>query len=317
MNVDLYLEAKKKLADSETEMAGLSMLRQLAEDGDTRAMCDYGKLFDTPGAPVTQNGEEAFKWYLQAAEYGDDRGQFYVGESYYHGRIVEQDLIQASKWFTLSAEKGYAIAQYYLGHMYYLGNGVPIDEKEAMRWFTLSIDRECNEARITLGDIYCSHRNYDDYEKAFKLYSDAMNDGYPQGFYKVGMMIYLGQGRPVNYSTALKMFRGGAELNDVDCYYMVGKMSYSGEGTLKDTTVGVRYLNIAENMGNTEAKEFLNKIDHTRKNSARWANSNNLIAIEQVFTPDLLSRPPKESIVNRSVSEGPKQKKGLFGFLKK
>ena len=100
MNVDLYLEAKKKLADSETEMAGLSMLRQLAEDGDTRAMCDYGKLFDTPGAPVTQNGEEAFKWYLQAAEYGDDRGQFYVGESYYHGRIVEQDLIQASKWFT-------------------------------------------------------------------------------------------------------------------------------------------------------------------------------------------------------------------------
>lgn len=317
MTIDPYISAKKLMADSSTVVSGLSLLRQLAEDGDTRAMCDYGKLFDTPGAPVTQNGEEAFKWYLQAAEYGDDRGQFYVGESYYHGRIVPQDLIQASKWFTLSAEKGYAIAQYYLGHMYYLGNGVPIDEKEAMRWFSLSIDRECNEARVTLGDIYCSHKSYDDYEKAMRLYTDAMNDGYPQAYFKVGSMHYYGQGRPVNYSKALKLFRSGAELNDVDCYFMVGKMSYSGEGTLKDMTVGIRYLNIAESMGSDKAKEFLNKIDHTRKNGTKWGSGNNLIAIEQVFTPDLLSRPPKESIVNRSVSEAPRQKKGLFGFLKR
>ena len=98
---------------------------------------------------------------------------------------------------------------------------------------------------------------------------------------------------------------------------MVGKMSYIGEGTIKDMTVGVRYLNIAESRGSAEAKEFLNRIDHTRNNGKRWGNTNNLIEIEQLFTPDLLSRPPKENIVNRSVSEGPKQKKGLFGFLKR
>ena len=306
MTVDPYLKAMKMLQDSETEMSGLSLLRELAEDGDTRAMCDYGKLFDTPGAPVTQ-----------AAEYGDDRGQFYVGESYYHGRIVEQDYIQASKWFTLSAEKGYAIAQYYLGHMYYRGNGVPIDEKEAMRWFKLSIDRACNEARVTLGDIYCSHKDYEGYDKAFRLYSDAMRDGYPPAYYKVGMMVYSGWGRPINYSSALKYFRSGAEKDDIDCIFMVGKMSYSGEGTIKDMTVGVRYLNIAENRGSADAKEFMDKIDHTRRNNARWSSGNNLIEIEQLFTPDLLSRPPKENVVNRSVSEGPRQKKGFFSFLKK
>ncbi len=317
MTVDPYLRAMKMLGDEETRMSGLSLLRELAEDGDTRAMCDYGKLFDTPGAPVTQNGEEAFKWYLQAAEYGDDRGQFYVGESYYRGKIVEQDYVQASKWFTLSAEKGYAIAQYYLGHMYYRGNGVPIDEKEAMRWFKLSIDRACNEARVTLGDIYCSYKNYENYDKAFRLYNDAMRDGYPPAYYKVGMMVYSGQGRPINYSSALKYFRSGADKEDLDCIFMVGKMSYNGEGTIKDATVGVRYLNIAESRGSEEAKEFLNKIDHTRKNNTRWGSGNNLIEIEQLFTPDLLSRPQKENVVNRSVSEGPKQKKGFFGFLKR
>jgi TPR repeat protein len=313
---DLYADAIIMLADPATSSTAVNLLRQIAEDGDTRAMCDYGRLFDTMGAPVTQNGEEAFKWYLRAAEYGDDRGQFYVGESFYHGRIVPQDYIQACKWFTLSAEKGYAIAQYYLGHMYYRGNGVPIDEKEAMRWFKLSIDRACNEARVTLGDIYCSHKNYESYDRAFRLYNDAMRDGYPPAYYKVGMMVYSGQGRPINYSSALKYFRSGADKEDLDCIFMVGKMSYNGEGTIKDMTVGVRYLNIAESMGSEDAKEFLNKIDHTRKNNSKWGSSgSNLIEVDLLDTPDLLQRPAKEDVVNRSVSEGPREKKGFFSGL--
>ena len=313
---DLYEHAVSLLNDPETAMSGLELIRQLAEDGDTRAMCDYGKLFDTTGAPVTQNPEEAFKWYLKAAEYGDDRGQFYVGESYYNGKLVKQDYIQACKWFTLSAEKGYAIAQFYLGHMYYKGNGVPIDQKEAMRWFKLSVDRECNEARVTLGDIYCTYDNYDYYEEAFRLYSAAMEDEYGPAFYKLGMMIYRGRGRPPNPSQALKLFRYGAEKGNIDCIFMVGKMSYMGEGTMKDTTLGVRYLNIAESKGSVDAKEFLNRIDHTRKNQSKWGSGNNLIPVEVLYTPDLLQRPAKENIVNRSVSaEAPVKKRGLFGGL--
>ena len=313
--IDYYPEVMEMLADPDRSVSGVALLRQLAEEGDTRAMCDYGKLFDTIGAPVTQNGEEAFKWYLMAAEYGDDRGQFYVGESYYHGRIIPRDYVQACKWFTLSAEKGYAIAQYYLGHMYYRGNGVPIDEKEAMRWFLLSVDRECNEARVTLADIYCSHDEFDSYEKAYRLYTEAMEDGYAPALYKLGMMNYNGTGRPRNYSLALKFFRTGSEKNDVDCYFMVGKMSYLGEGTLKDTSQGIRYLNLAESKGSEDAKEFLNKIDNTRKNNAKWSTGSNLIPVEILYTPDLLHRPAKENVVNRSVSEEPKEKRSFFASL--
>lgn len=313
---DLYDEAMAMIRNPEKSLSGLGLLRQLAEEGDTRAMCDYGKLFDTPGAPVTQNREEAFKWYQMAAEYGDDRGQFYVGESYYNGVLVRQDYLQACKWFTLSAEKGYAIAQYYLGHMYYKGNGVPIDEKEAMRWFKLSVDRECNEARVTLGDIYCTYKTYTGYDEAYRLYTAAIEDGYAPAFYKLGMMNYMGLGRPQNPSAALKLFRSGSEKNDVDCNFMVGMMSYMGEGTLRDVAAGIRYLNIAESMGSKDAKEFLNKIDHTRKNQTKWGNSNNLIPVEVLYTPDLLQRPARESIVNRSVSsDAPQKKRGLFGGL--
>lgn len=314
MTRDEYAHALEMLSDPENSTMGVNLLRQLAEDGDTRAMCDYGKLFNTPGAPVTQNGDEAFKWYLHAAEYGDDRGQFYVGESYYKGVIVARDYAEACKWFTLSAEKGYAIAQYYLGHMYLHGNGVPFDEKEGMRWMSLSVDRECNEARMTLGDIYSKNGDFDSYEIAYRLYRAAMNDGCDLAYYKLGMMYYTGRGRPINFQTALKYFRNGSEAKNKECYFMVGKMYYLGEGILKDMHFGFRYMNLAAEMGNEDAREFIAKIDHTKK-TTKWGSSDNLIAVEQLTTPDLLSRPPKENVLNRSAAEDKVDPKGLIQRL--
>lgn len=314
MTGDDYSRALEMLSDPENSSMGVSLLRKLAEDGDTRAMCDYGRLFNTPGAPVTQNGEEAFKWYLHAAEYGDDRGQFFVGESYYKGTIVARDYAEACKWFTLSAEKGYAIAQYYLGHMYLHGNGVPIDEKEGMRWFNLSVDRECNEARMTLGDIYSKKGDFDSYEMAFGLYKAAMEDGCNLAYYKLGMMYYTGRGRPINLQTALRYFRRGSDMKNRECHFMVGKMYYQGEGILRDAGIGFRYMSIAADMGSEEAREFIAKIEHTKK-SAKWGSGDNLIAVEQLTTPDLLSRPPKESALNRSVAEDGSDPKGLIQRL--
>ena len=104
-NNDSYDNAMTLIADPERSVEGVAMLKAVAEYGDPKAMCEYGRLLDTPGAPVTQNPDEAFQWYLRSAEYGNDRGQFYTGLSFYEGRITEQDLASALKWFTLSAEK--------------------------------------------------------------------------------------------------------------------------------------------------------------------------------------------------------------------
>ena len=308
---DAYEVALALLNNPETEIEGVAQMRIVAEDGNPRAMCEYGLLFDTPGAPVTQNPTEAFQWYLRSAEYGDDRGQFYTGLSYYEGRIVEQDLTSALKWFTLSAEKGYAIAQHYLGHMYFHGNGVPQDEKEAKRWFLLSIDRECNEARLALGDIYSDPKNKEhDYEFAFRLYTDAMADGYPAAFYKVGMMHYHGIGRPINMITASKCFREGSERDNIECYYMLGLMYYYGKGVEKDISRAYRYLNIAEQGKNQDAIEFLAKIDSIKKKKD-WTTTSSTVRVVRLNTPDLLSLPEYER---------PKEEKsgrGLFGFLRK
>ena len=293
---DRYQTALDTLNDSETSAEGVAMMKEVAEAGDTRAMCDYGLLFITPGAPVTQNSDEAFRWFLMAAEHSDDRGQFYVGKAYYDGQIVKQDYIQASKWFTLSAEKGYAIAQYYLGHMYYYGNGVPKDMAEALRWFKLSVDRQCNQARIALGDILADE-SYEgaDILRAYSLYKSAMDDDYPPGFYKVGMMYYEGKGTPQNHIYASKIFRRGNELEDNDCCFMLGKMYYYGYGVEKDKVYGKRYIAIAEQNGSEEARDFLDSIDRTRKQQRGWNGATPaLIPVEVLKTPDLLHKEPEE-----------------------
>ena len=305
MNYDeRYQVALKALKHPETAKDGALLMKEAGEAGDTRAMCDYGLLFITPGSPVMQNSEEALRWFRMAAEHSDDRGQFLVGKAYYDGDVIKQDYNQATKWFTLSAEKGYAIAQYYLGHMYYHGNGVPRDLDEALRWFGLSVDRECNEARIALGDIL-TDKDYEhtDFGKAYRLYRAAMRDGYPPGYFKVGMMYYEGMGIPQNHIEASKIFRAGNELGDNDCCFMLGKMYYYGYGVAKDEQYGKRYLAVAEKNGSEDATALLDTIDKSRKNQRDVTPS--LIPVIHLKTPDLLYLEQSEN------------RKHLFSFLRK
>ena len=312
-------KALELFENPETRMEGLALLKAEAESGNVHIMCDYGKLFNTPGAPVTQNKDEALYWYKTAADFGDDRGQFYMGLAYYNGDLVEQDYAKASMWFTLAGEKGYPLAQYYLGHMYFKGNGVPKDTAEAMRWFTLSVDRECNEARISLGDIFSNPKWPNrDYRYAYNLYKQAMDSGFPDGFYKIGMMHYNGVLVPVNFIQASKYFRSGAELDHAGCCYMMGKMYYLGEGVEKNMAYGRRYLEVAIQGGSIEASEFLERVDIENKEK-KWSGSKStLIPIEVLYTPDLLERPKEANLTRAQLSvENTEVKKRKFSFFRK
>lgn len=323
-HVQDYKKALELIGSPDTAMEGVVMLRNAAEYGNPRAMCEYGRLYNTPGAPVTQNPDEAFQWFLKSAEYGDDRGQFYTGLAYYEGTIVDQDLALALKWFTLSAEKGYALAQNYLGHMYFEGNGVPQDEKEAERWFLLSVGGDCDEARISLGDIYFDPKYKDhDLKFAFTLYKEAMDNNYPLAFYKVGLMHYQGKGMPINMITASQCFRSGTELNNMECYYMLGLMYYYGKGVQKDVQKATRYLTFAEQGGIKEATEFLNKALDRKKRD--WNTGSTTIRVIKYNTPDLLyvvdehkkeRKDEEQTPISRGAPSGT-EKKGLFGFLRR
>ena len=90
------------------------------------------------GKGVTQDYQEAMKWYRLSAEQGNAVSQAKLGWMYTKGEGANQDYQKAVKWYRLSAEQGNAIAQYNIGAMYAMGNDVSQDYARAYMWFSLA-----------------------------------------------------------------------------------------------------------------------------------------------------------------------------------
>ena len=72
------------------------------------------------------------------ADDGDSAAQYYMGEIYRFGRGVKKDEARSALWYKKAANNGSPEAQYSLGMMYATGIGLPIDFVEAYRWLSLA-----------------------------------------------------------------------------------------------------------------------------------------------------------------------------------
>jgi TPR repeat protein len=72
---------------------------------------------------------------------------------YENGYGVTQDYNEAVKWYIMSAEKGNASAQNKLGNMYLHGNGVTKNSNIAVRWYRKSAEQGNGYAMKTLKEL--------------------------------------------------------------------------------------------------------------------------------------------------------------------
>ena len=93
-----------------------------------------GSSYETGGDYFEKNPETAMKWYKMAASRGVDYAYACMGELYYKGEGVKQDLGKAYELFVKSGEKE-TLPLYYLGLMYELGQGVPKDTEKAKEYY--------------------------------------------------------------------------------------------------------------------------------------------------------------------------------------
>ena|GEM_PF-4707082 len=110
-------------------------IKKLAEQGCPRAQNNLGFLYHE-GKGVSQNFEQAVKWFLMASKKGI--GETELGYMHLIGRGVPKDAKEATKWFTKAASNGHAGAIYQLGIAYRDGKGVPIDIVAACSRFEVS-----------------------------------------------------------------------------------------------------------------------------------------------------------------------------------
>jgi TPR repeat protein len=86
--------------------------RPLAEQGDARAQCSLGLLYEN-GDGVPRDYAKARQWYEKAAAQGEAKAQFYLGIQSAYGEGGSLDLVQAHMWYSLAAGNGNAHAPGY------------------------------------------------------------------------------------------------------------------------------------------------------------------------------------------------------------
>ena len=195
---ELYEYGFELLENEDTENA-IKYITLAAEQGCVEAQGHLAEIY-RDGVLVEENLEESFKWCKLAATNGDLIPQHYLAEAYHYGYGVEVSIEDAVKWHKIA---GLPDDCWTLGHMYYYGTEVEQDYEQAYYWFDKIGFRDV--AYYICADMYFYVDK--DYQNAFRLYHEALNEGVEEAAYKIGEMYYYGLGVEQDYSEAFEFLK--------------------------------------------------------------------------------------------------------------
>lgn len=196
------------------------------------------------------------------AKSGEAEAQNALGEAYYDGKGVTENLTEAVKWFTKAAEQENAKAEYNLGVCYYYGYGAQYkDRGEAAKWYTKAAEQGLRLAQCNLGVCYEYGNGVEkNLEEAVKWYTKAANQEYARAQYNLGKAYDEGKGVAKNDSEAMKWYLKAVKNNSPEAAYYYGGMLLEGnkqKGITKNIPEGVKYLRKAADLKNLDAIQVL------------------------------------------------------------
>lgn len=201
-----------------------------AKSGEAEAQNALGEAY-YDGKGVTENLTEAVKWFTKAAEQENAKAEYNLGNCYYYGNGVQyRDREEAVKWYTKAAEHGNADAQNDLGYCYKFGEGVDRNLKKAVEWYTKAAEQGLPMAQCNLGICY---KNGDGVEKnleeTVKWYTKAANQEYARAQYLLGKAYDNGKGVAKNDSEAMKWYLKAVKNNYPQAVSYYGVMLLVGD----------------------------------------------------------------------------------------
>lgn len=114
---------------SNLERIGSALLNFAAMSGNSTIQNEVGRK-----CLKGKDYEEAFGWFMKAADGGNVAAQYNLGLCYRNGWGVAPDSLESLNWFMKAADGGDATAQYKLGLCYLDGEGVAQDSLECFNW---------------------------------------------------------------------------------------------------------------------------------------------------------------------------------------
>ena len=121
-------------AVAESRQQDPEALQKAAEQGDAKAAYQLGQCYEK-GRGVKADYAAAVACYRQAAEAGHAEAQYALAMCYAYGMSIAQDYDEATAWYRKAAEQGHAESQYAIAVNYQYGIGVEQDSAAARRWY--------------------------------------------------------------------------------------------------------------------------------------------------------------------------------------
>jgi TPR repeat protein len=198
--------------------------RKAAKIGHTGAQLSLGNLYEY------KDGVEAVKWFRLAAEQGDAKAQLGLSRHYFRGDGVPNDEVLGASWARKAAEQGDSRAMSVLAGCCYYGNGVPKDVIEGARWDKMAAENGDGWIQI---------------EYARRLMS--------------GLHMPKDQAEAVKW--LLRAARCDKKSGGVNAQARLGFLYLNGYETVaKDEVQAVRWLRMAAEQGDQEARQALEKL---------------------------------------------------------
>lgn len=104
-----------------------------------------------------------------------------------------------------------------------------------------------------------------DYTEAFRLYSEAAEQGNIDAIYQIAGMYYMGRGVAQNYGEAARWYRKGCDKGDSNSMFRLGIMYEEGQGVPQDYDEAARWYEKSAAKGNPTARHRLNDLKKKRK----------------------------------------------------
>lgn len=210
---------------------------------------------------ATQSNDEVIQ-LRNAAELGEANAMLELGDAYFYGDGVTEDVNAAVEWYCEAAKAGQADAMNKLGTLYELGWGVAEDANEAAKWYGKAIalyakDAETgdSDAMFELGKMYDLGMGVaEDANTALEWYRKASWAGNSDAMYELGDIYYYGENIEQDYTKALECFQKAAEAGNSDAMYKIGLMYENGKGIDKDYEQAKGWYKKAIELGDNDAK---------------------------------------------------------------
>jgi TPR repeat protein len=247
----------------------LKPLMKLAESNDPEALINLGSMYKN-GNSVTKDAAKAIKYFQSSLDHGNNIAIGALANRYFYGEGVKEDYDKGIQLLKSGVESGDLNSIYYLGRIYVNTDSDINKIKEGLELLKRAAERKNSNAIHELGKIY-SRIYYlpvnPNYTLAIKYFEETMTlDKYnAEVINDMGFMYQCGFGVKKDYKKAIEYYLISNEVDSINSnnnlFYIAYLKYHGGNGIQRDRTEAANYLKRAANLGNEDAKEYLNNMN--------------------------------------------------------